>query len=72
MHNTKDISIDSAIFAGLTIVRDRPTDRPRYSICNNGTAMRPKRLSVVTLENYLAFIEVREIVLVILLVEKHV
>ena len=25
----------SAVFAGLTIVTDRLTDRPRYSICNN-------------------------------------
>jgi len=35
--NSKGISIGSATFVGLTIVRDRhrPTDRPRYSIYNN-------------------------------------
>jgi len=39
-------SISQTVFAGLTIVRDRQTDRPRYSVCNNrphlrSTAMRP-------------------------------
>jgi len=29
------ISIGSAVLAGLTIVTDRPTDRPRYSVCND-------------------------------------
>jgi len=29
------ISIGSAFFSGLTIVTDRPTDRPRYSVSNN-------------------------------------
>ena len=31
------ISIGSAVFTGLTIVTNRPTDRPRYaySVCNN-------------------------------------
>ena len=44
VHTPNSISIDSAVFAGLTIV----TDRPRYSVCNNrphlrSTAMRPKK-----------------------------
>jgi len=34
-HNPNGILIGSAIFVGLTVVADRPTDRPRYSICNN-------------------------------------
>jgi len=25
----------SVVFAGLTSVTDRPTDRPHYSVCNN-------------------------------------
>jgi len=29
------ISVGSAVFEGLTIVTNRPTDRPRYSVCNN-------------------------------------
>jgi len=29
------ILIGSAIFAGLTTVTNRPTDRPRYSVCNS-------------------------------------
>jgi len=29
------ISIGRGVFAGLTIVTNRPTDRPRYSVCNN-------------------------------------
>jgi len=48
------ISIGSAVFAGLTSVTDRQTDRPRYSICNNigricigSTAMRPKNRRLV-------------------------
>jgi len=41
------ISIGSAAFAGRTVVTDRQTDRPRYSVCSNGphlasSAMRPK------------------------------
>jgi len=35
VHNPNGISIGSAVFAGLTTVTDGPTDRPRYSICNN-------------------------------------
>jgi len=27
--------IGSAVYAGLTSVTDRPTDRPCYSACNN-------------------------------------
>ena len=46
LHITKSISIGSAVFAGLTVVTDRLTERPRYSISNNrlhlhSTAMRP-------------------------------
>ena len=48
VHNTKSISIGSAIFAGLTIVTDTRTDRetdrqiarPRYSVCNNRLCQR--------------------------------
>jgi len=32
------ILIGSAVFAGLTIVTDRQTDRPRYSACNNAAS----------------------------------
>jgi len=45
------ISIGSAVFAGLTAVTDRPTDRLHYSICNNrphyvrSTAMQRTSLS---------------------------
>ena len=28
-------TIVSAVFAGLTVVTDRPSDRPRYSVCSN-------------------------------------
>ena len=39
VHVPNDISIGSAVFAGLTTVTDRQTDRPtvrpRYSVCNN-------------------------------------
>jgi len=43
----KYITIGSAAFAGLTVVTDRPTDRPRYSVCSNMphlacAVMRPK------------------------------
>jgi len=34
-HNPNGISIGSSVFAGLKTVTDRPTDRPRYSVCNN-------------------------------------
>ena len=34
------ISISSAVFAGLTSVTDRPTDRPRYSVGNNRPHLR--------------------------------
>jgi len=48
-HSPNGISIGSAVFAGLTAVTDRQTDRPRrYSVCTNrphlhirSTAMRP-------------------------------
>jgi len=33
--NPNGILIGSAVFAALTIVTDRQTDRPRYSVCNN-------------------------------------
>jgi len=33
---TQTTLIGSAVFAGLTTVTDRPTDRPRYSVGNNG------------------------------------
>ena len=44
----KDITISSATFAWLTVVIDRQTDRPRYSVCSNKpqlttAVMRPKR-----------------------------
>jgi len=34
VHNP-NISVGSAVFAGLKIVTDRSTDRPGYSVCNN-------------------------------------
>ena len=33
VHTPYGSSISSAVFAGLTSVTDRPTDRPRYSVC---------------------------------------
>ena len=33
--NPNGISIGAAVFAGLTSVADRQTDRPRYSVGNN-------------------------------------
>jgi len=45
--NPNGISISWAVFARLTTVTDRNTDRPRYSVCNSiphlhtSTAMRP-------------------------------
>jgi len=46
-HIPNGITIGSAVFAGLTVVIDRQTDRPRYSVCSNrphvaNAAMRPK------------------------------
>jgi len=38
--NPNDISIGSAVSAGRTIVTDRQTDRPRYSVCNNRPQLR--------------------------------
>jgi len=38
--NLNGISIGSAVFAGLTSVTDRPTDRPRYSVCSNRPHLR--------------------------------
>jgi len=39
VHNPNGILIGSAVFAGLTVATDQPTDRqtdtPRYSVCNN-------------------------------------
>ena len=39
VHTANDISIGSVVFAGLTTAidrqTDRPTDRPRYPVCNN-------------------------------------
>jgi len=35
VHNLNDISVGSAVCAVLTIVTDRPADRPRCSVCNN-------------------------------------
>jgi len=40
VHNPNSLSIGSAVFAGLTIVTDRQTDRPRYSVCNNRPHLR--------------------------------
>ena len=36
--NPNGISNGSAVFAGLSTVTDRQTDRPRYSVCNNMAA----------------------------------
>jgi len=40
VHNPKGISIGSVDFAGLMIVTDRPTDRPRHSVCNSRPHLR--------------------------------
>ena len=52
VHDPNGILIGSAVFTGLTIVTDgptnRPTDRPRYSVCNNKPhlrMMRPNKLN---------------------------
>jgi len=34
-HNSNGISIGAGVFAGLTSVTDRQTNRPRYSVGNN-------------------------------------
>jgi len=57
-HNPNGISIDLAVFAGLTIVTDRPTDRPRKSIYNNrphirSTAMQPNNRPNTQLQDLL-------------------
>ena len=48
VHIPNGISIGSAVFAGLTVVTDRQTDRPRYSVYSNklhlaSAAMRPNK-----------------------------
>ena len=50
VHNPNGISIGSAVFAGLAIVTDRPTDRLRYSVRTNrlhlaNAAMRANNIS---------------------------
>jgi len=40
-NNPNGILIGSAVFAGLTSVTDRQTDRPRYSVGNNRPHLRP-------------------------------
>jgi len=48
--NPNSILIGSALFAGLTIVTDRPkAERPQYSICNN--ILRIKQRGLKTLWN---------------------
>ena len=54
VHSPNRISIGSAVFAGLTSVTDRPTDRPRYSVYNNrphlrSTAMRPNNTNNISI-----------------------
>jgi len=39
------ISIGSAVFAGLISLTDRPTDRPRYSVCNNRPHLRNVKIN---------------------------
>ena len=39
--NPNGISIGSAVFAGPRLTSAAPTNRPRYSVSNNSTAMRP-------------------------------
>jgi len=38
--NPNGISIGSVVFAGLTSVTDRQTDRPHYSVGNNRPRLR--------------------------------
>jgi len=40
IHKPNGISIGSAVIAGLTLVTNRPTDRPRYSVCKNRPHLR--------------------------------
>jgi len=37
VHITNVISIRLSVYAGLTIVTDRPTDRPLYSVCKGAS-----------------------------------
>jgi len=60
VHISNGISIGSAVFARLTIVTDRPTDRPRNSVCNNrphlrssSTMMRPRNISIAIRNTYI-------------------
>jgi len=45
VHIPNSISIGSAVFARLTIVTDRPTDRPRCSVCSNRPHLRRHSLA---------------------------
>jgi len=52
VHNPNGISIGSTVFAGITIVTDRPTYRPCYSVCNNRPllrAMQPNNFRTIDL-----------------------
>ena len=40
VHSPNGIWIGSAVFTGLTVITDRETDRPRYSVCNNRPRLR--------------------------------
>jgi len=46
------VSIGSAILAWLTSVKDRPTDRPCYSVCNNRPHLRPQYGDADLKQNY--------------------
>jgi len=51
VHNPNDISIGSAVFAGLTIVTDRQTDRRTvgyYAVCNNRPHLRVRSTVVAS------------------------
>jgi len=60
VHNPNGILIGSLVVAWLTIVIDRPTSRPRYSICNS----RP-HLHIMVLQCGLKTESIRDILLVL-------
>jgi len=61
VNNPYSISICSAVFAGLTTVTYRPTDRPRYSICNSTLHLRSSAIRSDNNNNY-AFLSCCEII----------
>jgi len=58
VHIPNGISIGAVVFARLTIVTDRQTDRPRYSVCSNRPRLRTSYCLIkVSRQQQLKFIE---------------